>query len=272
MGEAGESGVVVAGLLDSLLDTVLEQGVPPRKVATVHPFSLNSGGAGEQVGPAPLRLAGFAVDPSPRPTLKLANFAVDPALDPALVPASGTASTPTTPRLKLANFAVDPAGTEGGGAGWGAAAGPPPLTPRSAMEGGAPRQFRSPTLPTLTRAPSPHVSASPPAPVPTAACFGHFERELEYRYCLRSIGSSQAVSPGWVIFSSLDNVYIKLLVQEAGLAGLPRDPLAWQSVQVSVIALTLQNFNTIGTKKKRERQLAISLNINIMEESIDLLN
>ena len=55
--------------------------------------------------------------------------------------------------------------------------------------------------PSLTRAPSPHLSVSPqmgavggspsphqatPPPQHTnIACFGHFERELEYRYCFR---------------------------------------------------------------------------------------
>ena len=89
-----ESKDVVVSVIENVLDQVLCQGVAPRKVATVHPFSLNNSlpssdqSSGEVPGSSGLRLAGFAVDPSSssetssvpsednsaRPVLKLANF------------------------------------------------------------------------------------------------------------------------------------------------------------------------------------------------------
>ena len=270
-----ESNEIVTSIIDSVLDSVLLKAVAPRKVATVHPFSLNnllalepdatenSSAAQQSAG---LRLAGFAVDPavssadSQKPTLKLANFAVDPS-------ASGTSTS--QPKLKLANFAVDPANGTGAdqqesqsSQAWHKRDGPPPLTQKPDQQNNnfsrpfpptlqqqptsnsqdAQRQLFSPNshsrspqprLPSLTRAPSPHVGATPPPQTNTnqnLACFGHFERELEYRYCFRTMDC--VVHPGYVIFSSLDNVYIKLIVHETGLQGLPRDPIIWQSVFV----------------------------------------
>ena len=233
---------IVRDILTDVLHQVQEQGVLPRKIATVHPFSLNQPNDPPAAQPTGLRLAGFAVDPSPaslppdphqtpRPTLKLANFAVDPS--------SSSSSQNPEPRLKLANFAVDPGSDHGSAHHHGSPApghnwpGPPPLQqrpgggpapgphhprhpgsapPHHNMAGEMSRQMfsppslpRSPGLPSLTRAPSPHVvSGTGPCGSPTigrtpppgspggasaqnVACFGHFERELEYRYCFRSL-------------------------------------------------------------------------------------
>ena len=92
----------------------------------------------------------------------------------------------------------------------------------------------------VSGAPSPTIGRTPPPGSPggssaqNVACFGHFERELEYRYSFRALDFQ--VHNGFLIFSSLDNVYIKLIVHEAGLAGLPRDPTSWQSVGVKFIS------------------------------------
>ena len=222
-----ELGSPVAGddvadrVLESVLETVVEQGVLPRKVATVHPFSLNNSGNVPPESKVGIRLAKFAVDPatstpSPqgppvmaRPVLKLANFAVDPGVS------SGPSSGPSS------------GGREGPG--------PPPLTQRPLFS--PPVSCRSPQLPSLTRAPSPHanIAATPPpqSQAHNVACFGHFERELEYRYAFRTVDYN--THNGYIIFSSLDNVYIKLIVHETGLSVLPRDPNIWQSVGVKFI-------------------------------------
>ena len=233
-------------VIEGVLDCVIEQGVLPRKVATVHPFSLNNTGGGSSQ-PAGIRLAKFAVDPasssSPasssattRPTLKLANFAVDPSHNTShntshnsSPPASSTSttcwqssegSTPTPPPLTQR----------------------PQFSPLNSLEASRqlfspPSTCRSPLLPPLTRAPSPQIAATPPPPPQSqainVACFGHFERELEYRYSFRSV--DYGTHTGYIIFSSLDNVYIKLVVHESSLQGLPREPSIWQSVAVKFI-------------------------------------
>ena len=137
-----EASVIVTSILDAILDAV-----PPRKIATVHPFSLNN--KDEEVVTEPvdsssvpgLRLAGFATDPSnasglnsseneepARPTIKFANFAVDPG-----TPTSGSSSSGG---IKLANFAKDPDAASStswhtrDGAEPNAAPVPPPLTHR----------------------------------------------------------------------------------------------------------------------------------------------
>ena len=137
-----EASVIVTSILDSILDAV-----PPRKIATVHPFSLNN--KDEEVvtesvdssAASGLRLAGFATDPSntsgltsseneepARPTIKFANFAVDPG-----TPTSGGSSSGG---IKLANFAKDPDAASStswhtrDGAEPNAAPVPPPLTHR----------------------------------------------------------------------------------------------------------------------------------------------
>ena len=271
-----EKEAIVESIVDNVLDQVLDQGIIRKKIATVHPFSMtmNSADPPENTPVPSLRLAGFAVDPtststsststpsslssvdsssSSKPVLKLANFAVDPST-----------SSKDQPKLKLANFAVDPGSSGnlgnvdmgGNTGGWHTREGPPPLQQRPTSGPSAPprpqhhaemtRQLfsppmaRSPQLPSLTRAPSPHVGtpspnygATPPPQSPgsqNVACFGHFERELEYRYCFRT--SDFNVHSDYIIFSSLDNVYIKLIVHENGLAGLPREPTIWQSVNV----------------------------------------
>ena len=205
--EAPEAGNEVADtVIESVLENVVGQGVTPRKVATVHPFSMNNteNASSDQT-----------------PAIRLAKFAVDPA---SSSPASSSGGpVMTRPVLKLANFAVDP----------GASPGPPPLTQRPLFS--PPASCRSPQLPSLTRAPSPQIAATPP-PTPQAhnlACFGHFERELEYRYSFRTVDCN--THNGYIIFSSLDNVYIKLIVHESGLSVLPRDPNIWQSVVVKFI-------------------------------------
>ena len=143
-----EASVIVTSILDAILDAV-----PPRKIATVHPFSLNNKDeevVTEQVdsSSAPgLRLAGFATDPSntsglssseneepARPTIKFANFAVDPG-----TPTSGSSSSGG---IKLANFAKDPDAASStswhtrDGAEPNAAPVPPPLTHRDHNQGG----------------------------------------------------------------------------------------------------------------------------------------
>jgi hypothetical protein len=70
--------------------------------------------------------------------------------------------------------------------------------------------------PSLTRAPSPHVlggsvspqmgavgspsphQATPPPQHTNIACFGHFERELEYRYCFRDLSGFSDFSEEFV--------------------------------------------------------------------------
>lgn len=197
-----DATIIATSILDAILDAV-----PPRKIATVHPFSLNNKDEEpETCEPPPgLRLAGFATDPatsssaSPsqevaqaRPTLKFANFAVDP----------GSSSSSSGGGLKLANFAVDP---DAAAPSWHTRdsegptpSQPPPLTQRPELQASGSNQMfsppvgpasrASPQLPSLTRAPnSTEVGATPPPPAGTQnlACFGHFERELEYRYCFR---------------------------------------------------------------------------------------
>jgi hypothetical protein len=208
-----EGNVIVTAILDAILDAV-----PPRKIATVHPFSLNNKDEeSETPEPAPaLRLAGFATDPAAsattgeapevRPTIKFANFAVDPG--------SGGSG------LKLANFAKDPDATStswhtrDGAEPLPAQSAPPPLTHRPELPTGGlqlfsppvgpahgPASRSSPQLPALTRAPSSaEVGATPPpaTPAQNLACFGHFERELEYRYCFRS-DSILTTRPLWII-------------------------------------------------------------------------
>lgn len=196
--DASESTDIATAILDAILEAV-----PPRKIATVHPFSLNNKEEESDVAEAPpvLRLAGFATDPASssateeeaeaRPTIKFANFAVDPG-------SGGTG-------IKLKNFAVDP---DASSTSWhtrdtpepSASSGapvPPPLTHRPDMPTSSVQHFStpmgavarsSPQLPSLTRAPSSaEVGATPPpaTPAQNLACFGHFERELEYRYCFR---------------------------------------------------------------------------------------
>ena len=110
-----EASQIVTSILDAILDSV-----PPRKIATVHPFSLNNKDeelVNETVDSSSvsgLRLAGFATDPNSnssglasseneepaRPAIKFANFAVDPG-----TPSSGVSSSGG---IKLANFAKDP--------------------------------------------------------------------------------------------------------------------------------------------------------------------
>ena len=110
-----EASQIVTSILDAILDSV-----PPRKIATVHPFSLNNKDeelVNETVDSSSvpgLRLAGFATDPNSsssglasseneepaRPAIKFANFAVDPG-----TPSSGGSSSGG---IKLANFAKDP--------------------------------------------------------------------------------------------------------------------------------------------------------------------
>ena len=110
-----EASQIVTSILDAILDSV-----PPRKIATVHPFSLNNKDeelVNETVDSSSvsgLRLAGFATDPisnssglasseneePARPAIKFANFAVDPG-----TPSSGVSSSGG---IKLANFAKDP--------------------------------------------------------------------------------------------------------------------------------------------------------------------
>ena len=203
-----ESSTEATDLVTSILDAILD-AVPPRKIATVHPFSLNNkddeSETTDDALPA-LRLAGFATDPAAsisndeepavaRPTIKFANFAVDPSNS------SGGAGSSRGGGLKLANFAVDPDAESPSwhtrdGAGPSQSGAPPPLTHRPDQGAGSHQVFspplgppsRSPALPSLTRAPnSTEVGATPPPPSSTQnlACFGHFERELEYRYCFR---------------------------------------------------------------------------------------
>ena len=70
--EAGPdvSGSEIADtVIENVLETVIEQGVLPRKVATVHPFSLNNTENAPKTEPPSdppvgLRLAKFAVDPA----------------------------------------------------------------------------------------------------------------------------------------------------------------------------------------------------------------
>ena len=159
-----EASVIVTSILDAILDAV-----PPRKIATVHPFSLNN--KDEELVTEPLvdssstsglRLAGFATDPSNasgltsseneepvRPTIKFANFAIDP---------SGTSSSGTSSSggIKLANFAKDPDSASStswhtrDGAEPNAAPVPPPLTHRPDHNQGG-HQVHTPSPP-----PSPH--------------------------------------------------------------------------------------------------------------------
>ncbi len=144
LGDSSETRLIINDILDSVLEAVVGRAVPPRKIATVYPFSLNnllsleSGEVATEGDPpqtSGLRLAGFAVDPASgsdtehglsRPTLKLANFAVDPS----------SSSQPAAKGVKLPNFAVDPANSSQGAdqttpsAVWHTRDDPPPLTQR----------------------------------------------------------------------------------------------------------------------------------------------
>ena len=54
----GSGSDAASTVIEGVLDSVIEQGVLPRKVATVHPFSLNNKGSGQPVG---IRLAKFGL-------------------------------------------------------------------------------------------------------------------------------------------------------------------------------------------------------------------
>ena len=233
---SNESVEAASDVVESVIDKVLETGVVPRKVATVHPFSLNNASSSPETtktGSGGLRLAGFAVDPS----FSTPNSANNPN--------TTEHQQQQQPRLKLANFAIDPSASSSAGSSSGQMR--PSSADRAMFSPGrglfsppGPSLSRgSAQMPTLTRAPmSPSVVTAGATPPPSQgqqnlACFGHFERELEYRYCF--LTNDYNSHPGYIIFSSLDNVYIKLIVHESGLAGLPREALVWQSVYVKFI-------------------------------------
>ena len=181
-----EASVIVTSILDSILDAV-----PPRKIATVHPFSLNN--KDEEVvtesvdssSASGLRLAGFATDPSntsgltsseneepARPTIKFANFAVDPG-----TPTSGGSSSGG---IKLANFAKDPDAASStswhtrDGAEPNAAPVPPPLTHRPGHNQGGHQVLHLCASPPIF--PPPISRCSLPHSVPPVECRRHYHR------------------------------------------------------------------------------------------------